>query len=1812
MKNLKFDLQRFATLTVSTADELFSQIAVASNGDTIQMLADVTVSEEIKISKDITLDLNGKTISTNDVYVFIVESVGKLTVTDTGTGGTISGANTAINNNFGVVEINGGTISGENDAIFNNFGVVEISGGTISGKDDAINNNGGTISISGGTFTGIDLGNDGIIYNNKESNGTISISGGTFNQDVSSYCANGYSATDNDDGTWTVSKSVTNDQAVSIDNNTANISINGSAYADTIENKGNNVTIDAGAGDDSISNTGDTVEIYAGDGANTVINSGYYDTISTGADADYISITGEYISLDAGEGNNTVEVYSSFNDTITTGSGDDSISVAKGSDLNISSGAGNDTIIGKLLGLEADDWSFGGSATIDAGAGDDYIAPLYSDHSSINGGEGNDTIINNGKGTSINGGAGNDYIVLTNDVTNAYETQVIIASEGNDTVTGVSDNVAFKGTFTNSAVDGNNVILTTDNGTLTIIDGKNKTLNINDDKQLVNGEIVDAAENTTIGAAFAEFMLKKTSKGYPALGDTDMLDPDTVGSEAPYNAYLTENWTIESEDGLKLSGVHYAPENPKGQWIVLVTGYGQVGATMNYPASILLNGDYDILVVEPRASGNSEGDWLTMGVAECVDVALWTQKIAETNANAQITLFGISMGAATVMMAAALSQTTNVTALIEDCGYANVYSVFEKVADRYAADFGWTGTNEELYEKVVTAAETLTGYNVADAVALNSVPNVTVPSLFIHGTEDTLVSVEDAQALYDASGAKDKEILKVEGAGHAQSITTSPIQYGLKAIEFLQKSNKEIGANIERSDSDTKILGTIYDDTIKATADNVTIEGNAGNDTITAIEADKISIDAGDGDDYVFNAFVYYDDDGNFISKYTYDKDGNLVEKVNKNSKKSTAATIIGGEGNDTLINQGIDYATVDAGEGNNFIGLYHSYYNTITTGSGNDSVVVDKGHYVNLSTGAGDDSIIGRIGTIEADSWSFGGYATIDAGEGNDYIAPFYANNSSIFGGAGDDTIINNGADTTIDGGAGDDYIELTSNYRKNESKAEGQTIIASAGNDTIKGYDENSVIYGDFTSSTLDGNDVIFTNAENTVRIIDAKDKTIRTVDSNGATNSIIVGGDGTVVTKTLAQGGTYTDSGDNGTIKYTATTDAELITDDSGVVTGINSGTVTAEIDGATDSPVLTLDGTTAFDFTASVPNEGGLTFKVGDKSITYVAGEATYTANNISFPAGQVQLKITSSFGDLLGTATVTVPAGGITLPIDSSSVPLLLSDGVSISFDGGLITGGLGVTGNISYDAENKVATFAEGAAFTAKDLTFGTIKMNFGLAANAESKLKVDGMNLVIKDGSDFDITGTILGFEGNLKVSGGDFSFGLLSMLTTESDITLDKGATLSFTPKNFKNPIVINAPADADAKLSLNENGVLSLTTDKKSPVSVTLGQGNTKTMSIVGTVDFDLQNKTFTVKKDTEIEMTTTQGVLIKGVASKDLTANIGFTTSNGLLQAGSDGGSSRLTLTLPEDNGFVITLSKDGQTLIENLELKLSGEFIFNSDGTVDISKGSTMELDYSDDYSVTITSKGEESGTLLLSEKGMTFTPSENDNKLELSVTKDGKTRTATLDVEGTVTYQLDGSISLDEGTVVKIDFEDGVEVTVTANTDASGTIYLTPENGLVVTPASKDAFTVTMTPSANVTSTYTSIEGTIFYSGGILTLSDGTSVAGTLTDPNSTIDMTAKVSGGTASIQYSANGAVFTANDGATLTQTFGTDQSITFSNGSLTVVADSGVMKSSLSEGTVVTNANMATPYILEKAGEYSLNGNTITTTEDNVEVSF
>ncbi len=92
------------------------------------------------------------------------------------------------------LEIDNGTYKART-ALYAGIGTaVNVNGGTFTGDIEA--KNGGMINLRGGTF-------DGDLV--AENGGVLTISSGTFTNNPTSFVSDGYSATENSDGTWTVS-----------------------------------------------------------------------------------------------------------------------------------------------------------------------------------------------------------------------------------------------------------------------------------------------------------------------------------------------------------------------------------------------------------------------------------------------------------------------------------------------------------------------------------------------------------------------------------------------------------------------------------------------------------------------------------------------------------------------------------------------------------------------------------------------------------------------------------------------------------------------------------------------------------------------------------------------------------------------------------------------------------------------------------------------------------------------------------------------------------------------------------------------------------------------------------------------------------------------------------------------------------------------------------------------------------------------------------------------------------------------------------------------------------------------------------------------------------------------------------------------------------------------------------------------------------------------------------------------------------------------------------------------------------------------
>ncbi|MBR4151380.1 MAG: hypothetical protein IKT98_00290, partial [Selenomonadaceae bacterium] len=164
----------------------------AKDNDTIKILKDVTLTGAVNVSKKITLDLNGKTVSyagSNAFYVKTVDgSQGDLTVKDSGTGGKITAGDYAINaggsnTSQGKFTLESGTIEATNSSGYaiRVYGgsIVDINGGNVTSKSYTVyaSSANSTTNINGGTLTS----EKSCIY--LPSGANLNVTGGTITGD---------------------------------------------------------------------------------------------------------------------------------------------------------------------------------------------------------------------------------------------------------------------------------------------------------------------------------------------------------------------------------------------------------------------------------------------------------------------------------------------------------------------------------------------------------------------------------------------------------------------------------------------------------------------------------------------------------------------------------------------------------------------------------------------------------------------------------------------------------------------------------------------------------------------------------------------------------------------------------------------------------------------------------------------------------------------------------------------------------------------------------------------------------------------------------------------------------------------------------------------------------------------------------------------------------------------------------------------------------------------------------------------------------------------------------------------------------------------------------------------------------------------------------------------------------------------------------------------------------------------------------------------------------------------------------------------
>ena len=179
------------------------------------------------------------------------------------------------------------------------------------------------------------------------------------------------------------------------------------------------------------------------------------------------------------------------------------------------------------------------------------------------------------------------------------------------------------------------------------------------------------------------FVPKQTQADLFRLPDTEQYAPYREEMAQMVETVLAlpyEDVWIVSDDGLQLHGKYYAGR-PGAPVQIMMHGY-KSGAERDFcgGAQIAVQGGYHVLLVDQRAHGKTEGKCLTFGVLERYDCRAWVNYAVERfGADTKILLYGVSMGAATVLMAGGLDLPRNVVGIVADCGYSAPSAILKSV-----------------------------------------------------------------------------------------------------------------------------------------------------------------------------------------------------------------------------------------------------------------------------------------------------------------------------------------------------------------------------------------------------------------------------------------------------------------------------------------------------------------------------------------------------------------------------------------------------------------------------------------------------------------------------------------------------------------------------------------------------------------------------------------------------------------------------------------------------------------------------------------------------------------------------------------------------------------------------------------------------------------------------------------------------------------------------------------------------------------------------------------------------------------------------
>ncbi len=275
-----------------------------------------------------------------------------------------------------------------------------------------------------------------------------------------------------------------------------------------------------------------------------------------------------------------------------------------------------------------------------------------------------------------------------------------------------------------------------------------------------------------------EFYLQRYGFSHPSQIGLDYVEETLITSErhdSQSKDLRLKYWVIENTDFEEGAGV-----------VIYLHGITDSKVSgLNYARALIRTDPSGrrpcnkVYLIDMRRHGDSEGDYCTYGYFEKYDVAALIDKIESKHHGAEITLLGVSMGAAIAIQTAAIDNRVSRVIAV-----APFYDLFSIALDHQVHKIGIK--SKLLLKLVLARAERIAGFEAPKVSPAIDIPKIHVPILIVHGTEDKTVKSEYSLRLKELN--ENAQLLVVPNAGHIDVLERGGKAYLEKLVEFIKKT----------------------------------------------------------------------------------------------------------------------------------------------------------------------------------------------------------------------------------------------------------------------------------------------------------------------------------------------------------------------------------------------------------------------------------------------------------------------------------------------------------------------------------------------------------------------------------------------------------------------------------------------------------------------------------------------------------------------------------------------------------------------------------------------------------------------------------------------------------------------------------------------------------------------------------------------------------------------------------------------------------------------------------------------------------------